>query len=341
MRKTWLPIVVCIAIGAIVVTLVKLGEEPQHHPRPRPKPAARKPVPPAKPDPFAQPIKTPTGLHDNKPLRELERAMAREDLKHARFFRQQVCEEIDQILRSEKLTKNLFDLIKKYGINSQDAARRDIVLPMLRVIRHPEATTLIEQEYYKAGDEKERMMLLEAMSHDYHNPEEAAEWALERAINATDPEERHRAYEVVDRFSGNPKLVTKLAIQIYSASTRPKQRDQMLESISDHSANEPAAADFLRGLMKNPRPEELIHVITQIEGWGNEDDAAQLDELAEEFPAMGDQLRERARALRIMLKTGRGKGTDEARMEEERRAVEIEAKRKRDEAARKRADGAR
>jgi len=329
MRNAWLPIVVCIAIGAIVVILVKLGEEPPRSARPQPGSVARKPAPAAKPNPFAHPARTPTSLRDSKALRELERTLARKDLKHALFARGKVCEQLDTILRSEKLTKHLFDLIRKYGIDSKDPARRDVVLPMLRVIRHPKATELIEQEYYKATTKGERMMFLEAMSHDYHNPEEAAEWALERAINADNAEERHRAFEVVDRFSGNPKLATELAMQIYSASTRPEQRDQMLESVSDHSTNEPEAADFLRSLLKKPRPEELIHVIDHIEGWGNEDDAAQLDELAEEFPAMGGELRERARALRIMLKTGRAKGTDEARKEEERRAIEIEAKRRR------------
>ena len=56
--------------------------------------------------------------------------------------------------------------------------------------------------------------------------------------------------------------------------------------------------DFVRAKMRNPRMEEIDRVLNAIESWGDERDAAYLEQLATEFPAMSDHLREKARMVR-------------------------------------------
>lgn len=298
MRKYILPLAVFAAIGAVIIILVKWGEEsptpdrtPEEVEVPKPWKGAEDPFP-------LEPRKTPTSLERHKWLSELERALGREDLSHAHYFRSKVCEDLDNILQDGELTTNLLNAIRKYGVESDNPRQRDVVLPILRVLRHPEATQLIATEYYEAQSEQERIMLLEAMAHGYHDPEQASVWAVERALNSENEEFRDRAFEVIRHFTHRPELIHRTAVQIYESTTRPKQKADMIRAIGGQSGVSDSARKWLRRQLRNPKPDEIGVVIALIEGWGDEDDAAVLETLALEYPALGDFMRDRARAIR-------------------------------------------
>ena len=230
MRKYLLPLTVCAVLGALVIVLVKMGKDPAPPDR----------TPEEKEEAAVETVPEPTGpgafearsartcVERQRALSELERAMQRKDLSNARFFRQQVCEDLDTILKDKQLTENLLLLIRENGPDSDDLNRRDVVLPMLRVIQHPEATRLVEEEYYRARTEEEQLTLLEAMSHEYHDPKKAAEWAIEKALNSENKEHRDRALEVIVRFSNNDPLIVDTALAIYESTTRRDLKDAAL-----------------------------------------------------------------------------------------------------------------
>jgi hypothetical protein len=307
MRKYLLPLALFAAIAAVIIILAKRGEEPKT-PNREPPEAESKPKPGRGTDdalPWER-RKTRTPLERHKWLSELERALGREDLSHAHYFRGKVCEDLDTILADSELTANLLHAIREYGVESDDPRRRDVVLPILRVLQHPEATKIIATEYYATKNEQERIMLLEAMAHAYHDPEQASVWAVERALNAEKPENRHRAFEVILYFSEDPDLIYRTALQIYQGTTRPQQRAAMLRAIGDESGSSEAARKWLRKKLRNPQPDEVGVVASFVEVWGTEADAAMLETLAVEFPALGDFMRERARAIRRRIREQAG-----------------------------------
>jgi hypothetical protein len=307
MRRFVLPLAVFVAIGAVILILVKSGEEAT--------PADREPVKtgaapaPGKgtDDPF--PLKraeTPTPLERNRWLSELERALGRADLSHALYFRGKVCQDLDTILQDSELTRNLLNAIRTYGIESDDPRRRDVVLPILRVLRHPAATKMIAEEYYRAKTEREQIMLLEAMSHDYHDPEQASVWAVERALNSETEAIRNRAFEVIKSFSKNPDVIFRTATQIYDSSTRPPQKLRMIDAIGDEASFCDDAQAWLRKKLHNPQPEEIGMVVGALGGWADENDAARVEALALEFPELAEVMRERARQMRQEIRNQAG-----------------------------------
>jgi len=316
MGKYVFPLVVCAAIGGLVVLFVKAANAPAEPDRPEPVAEESAPEPreterrPGLPDPRD----TPTGVDENRWLSELERSLQREDLSHARYFRQRLCADISGVLEKEKLRNNLFKAIREHGIESDDLKRRDVVLPMLRTIPHPEATRMIEEAYYTAKNEQERVMLIEAMSHEYHAPGTAAVWAIERALNSDSEERRHRVFEVLERFSNDPKLVVDTALQIYASTTRPPQREQMLDAVATRGQHVEEAREFIRRKLRNPHPDEIMALTNYMEGWATEQDAAYLESLAEDYPGMGNFLRQRANQVREARRT----------LDREKRMEEIE-----------------
>jgi hypothetical protein len=319
MRKYLLPGAVCLFLGALAILVWKLGEKPEKPPPLRPRTPATAAV--EKPDPIGRPADTPTALDEHKYLRELERALERDDLSHAYDFRQKVCEDMDTILASEKLSRNLLEDIRKYGAESDDPRRRDVVLPMLRVFEHPEATKLIAEEYYQARDEEEQMTLLEAMARPYHDPNQAAVWAVERALNSSSAETRFRAFDVIATYTADDEIVAKVGSQIYDASTDPKQREMILKTVSEHGRDAPAAQEFVRRVLRDAKPEQIVLIMGSIANWGNDDDAARLEALAEEFPQLRLTLREQANLIRNADRHRRGLGPaepDRPRPEDER-----------------------
>ncbi|MHC4972200.1 MAG: hypothetical protein ACYTG3_07705 [Planctomycetota bacterium] len=322
MRKYLVPLAVFLAIGAVIIILVKSGEEPAK-PKREPGEVKIKPKPQGTEDPYPlEPRQTPTPLERHRWLSELERSLGRDDLSHAHYFRGKVCEDLDTILQDSELTRNLLNAIRKYGVESDDPRQRDVVLPILRVLEHPEATQMIAEEYYKAQSETEQIMLLEAMAHAYHDSEQASVWAVERALNSDSEEHRARAFEIIRHFTNHPELIYRTATQIYAGTTRPEQKIDMIRAIGDQSGVSESARTWLRKKMRNPRPDEIIAVIGLVEGWGNEDDAAVLETLAMEYPAHADFMRERARAIRRAIRERAGE--DPGPMEDPEREREPE-----------------
>ncbi len=303
MRKYALPVLLFGALGAVVFVLVRMRDQPVKPKRTGSAPEAR-----AEEDPapakggLAKREPTRTSLEENVWMSELERAMKRKDLSNARHFQAKICEEIDKIAADESLAKKLLEDIREFGLESDDPARRDIMLQMLRVFEHPDATRMIEQEYYKARSPEESMMLLEAMSHDYHDPKRASVWAIEKALTSDNEEHRMFAFQVMNEFSNDPEIAVQTGIAIYEGSTSRKEQVRIVEKISVRGRYVPAAAEWMRKRLRDPRPDEILYITGGIAAWGTEKDAAYLETLAEEFPAIGDQLREQAEQIRIVRK---------------------------------------
>ncbi len=73
-------------------------------------------------------------------------------------------------------------------------------------------------------------------------------------------------------------------------------------AISAAAPQLPAAQRWLKDRLRRPREEELTMLTEQIDAWGDERDAAQLETLAERFPARADELRSYANRLRDWIK---------------------------------------
>lgn len=336
MRKYLLPAAVCAAIGAIILLLVNRGERPPPgHKEDNKKTVAQvdeKPV-----DLLGKPAETPTRLDEHKWLRELERALAEGRLDEAMYFRSRVCEDMDTILADGKLTKDLLDTIRKYGVESDDLAQRDVVFPILRVLACPEATQIIAEEYYKAKNEDEQMTFLEAMSHTYHDPAQASVWAVDKALNSTSAEHRERAFDLVRNYVIDSDILVKTAMQIYDATTETRMRETVVKVASERGRESSMGREFVRRVMRTPKGEDLVMVMPSIANWGTEDDAARLDELADEYPAMKEALQEKARLVRRARADERrqgGKHQEEIdfrkRQDEERRKLEEDERKKRE-----------
>jgi len=245
---------------------------------------------------------TPTPVTEFSDLSDLERVMQRKDRSQARWLVERVCQQMDRVLQSERHIEALLRLIRERAVESDDLEARDILLPMLRVIQHPAATKLVEEEYYRARTDDERMTLLEALARPYHDPKRAGQLAVERALNAESEEHRFRALDTIVKYANDFQVIFRTAVAVYEGTTRPEQVSQALEAITTAAQIEDAAREWTRGRLKRPRVEELDLLTSGIVGWGTANDAAQLEALANEFPAMGDQLRERAEAIRMRIR---------------------------------------
>jgi hypothetical protein len=179
---------------------------------------------------------------------------------------------------------------------------------MLRVFQHPEATKLIAEEYYQAKDEAEQMTLLEAMARPYHDPKQAGVWAVERALNSTSDETRFRAFDVIATYAADDEIIAQVGSQIYDATTDPKQREHVLKTVSEHGRDAPTAQQFVRRVLRDAKPEQIVLIMGSIANWGNDDDAARLEALAAEFPQLRMVLREQANLIRNAERHRRGLG---------------------------------
>ncbi|MHC4223708.1 MAG: hypothetical protein ACYSX0_00810 [Planctomycetota bacterium] len=258
----------------------------------------------------AQPVlkkrQTRTKLSEHKWLSELERALARPDKSNAYFFRSKVCENLEEIGESEYLSGNLLALIRQYGIESDDPKARDVVLPILRVFEDPRATDLIRAAYPGARTEADQMILLEALSHEYHDPTLASEWAAEKALTASSDEIRMRAFELVVTNSRNVEVAYRTARKIYDETTLENQRIFMLGQISAMAVASDDARAFVRANLQTTRGDELMMLLSDIHSWGEEKDILLLERLAAEHPGKGDQIRGRATELRRTMNERKG-----------------------------------
>lgn len=324
MRKYLLPLLVFGAIGTLVVIFVLAnredgGREPP--PRERDKPQAEKTETKRESGSVLRSggRDTPTSLDENRWLSELERALQREKLPPAAYnYKGRLCERIEIVLADEKLTANLLAAIRKYAIEERDPERRKLLLPILRVLTTEEATQIIEEEYYRTSDPEERIVLLEAMANPGHNLETASVWAVETAIHSEDPEHRWLAFQFFSNLDRNHEVVVGFAKQLYGLSTRPEQRQLALAEISKRAMDSKQARAFVRERIRHPRETELMLMTDTILAWGTERDAAQLEALIGEFPALGDPLRQTVEQIRQFRRQEREMKKTEARDEKEK-----------------------
>jgi hypothetical protein len=250
---------------------------------------------------------TPTSLRRHKWLSELERVLQRDDLSNAYFYRSKIAEDIDAIVEDETLLRNLMAAIRKYGVDSRDPAKRKLLLPLLRVIHTDEAMQLIEQEYYRALNEEERMFLVLAMADPGHSPQIASPWIVDVAINSDNAEYRQLALDAVSDLKSHFKITGDVARQIYESSTRPRQRERALQTVAWAAHESTDAREFIRKKLRNPREEEFGLLLMTIDAWGSYKDAEYLKALADQFPASAMELREHAKRIRRHRLTEEGK----------------------------------
>ncbi|MEM8884058.1 MAG: hypothetical protein AAGD14_08320 [Planctomycetota bacterium] len=250
-----------------------------------------------------QPARTTTSLEKNRWMREFERSLDREDLSNAQHYRSRVAESMHAIMADKELQANLVATIRKHAVEERDPAKRRILLPLLRVFATPETTAIVEQEYYAAESEWERLVLLEAMSSRKHNPTVASEWALDMALHSEDPQHRALAFQYMQDNPASHEAVFQMAEQLYQSSTRPAQRLAALEEVARRAAldHEPARA-MVRRILANPRPEELSRAMSEMEVWATEKDARRLEVLAQEFPDMEGLILNEVERIRIRIR---------------------------------------
>jgi hypothetical protein len=326
MRKYLLPAVVCAAVGALILLLVKGGETPKK----RDVEVKRPPAPAEKKDLLGDPAATSTRIDEHVGLREMQRTLAEGNNAAALYFRQKVCEDMDSLLTNGKLTKDLLDTIRKYGLESDDLAQRDVVLPILRILAHPEATRMIGEEYYRAKNEGEQMTLLEAMSKPFHDPKQASVWAVDKALNSESAENRERAFDIMKTYVTDDDLLVATAMQVFDGTTDARQRSIAIRTVSERGRESALARESARRVLRNPQDDDIAAILPSIANWGTEDDAARLEALALEHPGQADGLREHAKLVRRARRDEAKLGGHEeeiaerARLDEERRRLEAE-----------------
>jgi hypothetical protein len=294
-----LPIVVCAAIGALVIVLVRMGDGGDRRREADAKPPIETAAVAATTGPLGAPRNTPTSLAEHQWLSELERVMGREDMSRAGWFRQKICEDLESILRNPKLKANLLALIRKYGTESEDPKRRDVALGMLRVLEVPEAKELIETAWYQSRDEDEQLGLLEAMAKPWNDPQKASIWAIEKALNSQNADVRMRAYQIIAEYAKNDDVIIETAFQIVASTTHSDSKFQVLNHIAQYGARSERIRNTTRALLKNPSDRDMLGALLGgIDAWGTEDDARQLEVLAQQMPEMSDIFKERAFVIR-------------------------------------------
>ena len=324
MRKYLLPLLVFGAIGALVVIGVLANRDDGTRDLPPDRDSsARGKTQPEKSEPGSVLRRggrdTPTSLNQNRWLSELERALERDVLPQEAYnYRGKLCENIGDVLGDEKLTNNLLAAIRKYAVKERDPAKRKLLLPILRVLTTPEATRIIEEEFYRTSDPEERLILLDGMANPKHNPETASVWAVEMAVHAEDPEHRHLAFEFMANIDWHHDLVVDFAKQVYDLSTRTEQQLTAIGVIAERAPESDEARTFIRARLAKPRESELMGLMQTIPGWGTERDAALLESLIGEFPAFSDQLRTTVEEIRTFLRQAEERKKEEAREREKK-----------------------
>ncbi|MEE8106457.1 MAG: hypothetical protein V3T86_13050 [Planctomycetota bacterium] len=315
-----LPIVICGLIGAVVVMVVlsqrETPEEDKIASTPTVDPSPKTPV---VKDQFGPLRGTRTSVKEFKELSELERALKQKSRRGLAHFQALVCMKMDQVLDSKKHTETLLSLIKEYGSNGDDPAVRDIMFQMLRVFPTAEATEIIEQEYYRARSNSERLILLDALSRSYHNPALASVHIVDYCLNAPSADDREHSFYFMKQYSGDDFLVFDTARQIYEGTTQSQQGYLMLTSISDVAHKDERIRKWARSHMLTVRMDELPKLMSNIENWAEAEDTRVVEQLQERHPAMSgylqtiaERLRAKLRAMERMEREAAGEAMDPA-----------------------------
>jgi len=298
-----LPIVVCGLIGAVVVMVVLSRRDP-----PADEKIAQTPIVDSAPaasapkDELGSLRNTRTSLKEFKALSELERALQQDGHRGLAHFQSLVCMDMDQVLDSKKHTETLLSLIKKYGSEGDDPRVRDILFQMLRIFPHDEATTIIEQEYYRARSNSERLILLDALSRPYHNPRLASVHIVDYALNAPSADDREHSFYFMTQYSDDDFLIFDTARQIFDGTTQSNQAYHMLTAISDVAHKDDRIREWARDHMLTVRMDELPKLMSNIENWAEAEDTRVVEQLMERHPAMSGYLRSIAEQLRAKLR---------------------------------------
>jgi len=300
MRRYLLPLVLFSAIAAVIVIVLNSDDGTRKSTREPDAENTKERVEkeaPTDPGSVAK-RNTPTPLERHRWLSELERALMRDDLSNAYWFRSKVSEDIDSILADKQLYDNLMSAIRKYAIDTDDLERRKLLLPLLRVIDTDEAMALIEQEYYKALNDEERIFLLQAMADPHHSPQTAVPWIVDMALNSTDENHRQLALDAVWKLQSHYDVVYEASRQILEGSTRPNQRIMAIEAVGRSATESMGARDFIRERLKRPNDEELETFLVSMDGWGSLEDAERIRAMAREYPAHAEIFIEHATRMR-------------------------------------------
>ena len=253
-------------------------------------------------NPLGEPPVTRTSATKFAPLYDLERCVQSGNHNNARWHRQKLCERLDEVMVDATLLENLLLLIRTKGLQSTDPVEREVLLPILTRMDDPEATAMVNEAFYGAVSYEERMSMLEAMARPHHDPQQAAALATNIALTSTDAEARERAFDIVLSHTNDDELIFDTAVEVLEGTMHKRQRELALMAISSSAPQLPAAQRWLKDRLRRPREEELTMLIEQIDSWGDERDAAQLEALAEKFPARADELRSYANRLRDWIR---------------------------------------
>lgn len=257
-------------------------------------------LPPLKP--FGTPPETRTPATKFASLYDLERCIQSGNHESARWHRQKLCERLDEVMADDTLRENLLTLIRTKGLQSTDPDEREVLLAILTRMDDPEATAMVNQAFYGAQSYEERMTMLEAMARPHHDPQQAASLAANIALTHADAEARERAFDIILSHTNDDGLIFETAVEVLEGTTHKRQREMSLMAISATAPQLPAARRWLKERLRRPREEELSFLVEQIDAWGDDRDAAQLEALAEDFPARADELRSQANRLRRWIK---------------------------------------
>ena len=257
-----------------------------------------------KTDALGSAAKTRTSATKFAPLYDLERCVLSGNHEGARWHRQKLCERLDEVMADDTLLENLLTLIRTKGLQSTDPDEREVLLVILTRMNDPsgEATAMVNRAFYGAQSYEERMTMLEAMARPHHDPQQAAALAANIALTHADAEARERAFDIILSHTSDDGLIFDTAVEVLEGTTRRRQREMSLMAISAAAPELDAAKLWLRERLRRPREEELTLLVSQIDAWGDDSDAAQLEALAEDFPARADELRSYANGLRHWIK---------------------------------------
>ncbi len=253
-------------------------------------------------NPFGEAPRTRTSATKFAPLYDLERCVQSGNHNNARWHRQKLCERLDEVMADATLLENLLLLIRTKGLESTDPVEREVLLPILTRMDDPQATAMVNQAFYGAVSYEERMSMLDAMARPHHDPRQAASLATNIALTSADSEARERAFDIILNKTGDEGLIFETAVEVLEGTMHKRQRELALMAISASALEVTAARRWLKDRLRRPREEELTMLIEQIDSWGDERDAAQLEALAEKFPARADELRSYANRLRDWIK---------------------------------------
>lgn len=156
----------------------------------------------------------------------------------------------------------------------------------------------------------------------FHDPKQAAAWGLDKALTSPSAENRERAFDILRSYVTDNDLLVSTSMLVYAGSPDVRQRQLALATIRDREDVCPAARGFgRRVLSRSSNPDDIVTITASIASWGDDDDALFLEQLANEYPTIGETLREQARIVR-RLRADRKHPPSQAEMEQRAREDE-------------------